>query len=78
MSTSKIKIYKTDISPSKNMKIDGLDDYLSTCPITYQDDTFQYLQLGLDISIKINAAQANITKMTPIGNYIRLEQDDTT
>lgn len=76
MAKSSIKIYKTELMPEKNFKIEGIQDYLDEyCTVTYSNDNFQYIQLKADIEIKINNFQSLISELN-VGNYVRIEQDN--
>ena len=74
MATSSIKIYKTVLVPEKNAIIEDIAAYLQTLSPTYVANDFQYVQLGLDISIKIKLDQENVGKNT-LGNYVAITQD---
>lgn len=75
MATSKIKIYQTVLTPSRNALVDDLEDYLNSLTPTYSNDNFQYVKFDLDIFIKIPVPQ-NVISGHSIGNYIRIEQDN--
>ena len=75
MATSKIRIYQTVLTPARNALVDDLDQYLSWSTLTYSNDAFQYIKLGLDLTIKINNAQDKISGHS-LGNYVRIEQDN--
>ena len=76
MAKSSIKIYKTELMPEKNFKIEGIQEYLDEyCTLTYSNDNFQYIQLKADVAIKINNFQSLISEFN-VGNYIRIEQDN--
>lgn len=75
MATSKIRIYQTVLTPARNALVDDLDQYLSWLTPTYSNDAFQYIKLGLDLTIKINNAQNKISGHS-LGNYVRIEQDN--
>ena len=71
---STIKIYKTNITPDRNALVDELSTYLSSLTPTYSNDTFQYIQLSTDISIKVELDQE--MQVQEIGNYVDLFQDN--
>ena len=71
---STIKIYKTNITPDRNALVDDLSTYLSSLTPAYSNDTFQYIQLSTDISIKVELNQEMQTE--EIGNYVDLFQDN--
>lgn len=75
MSTCNIKIYRTQLTPSRNALVDELERYLGGLIPLYSNPSFQYQQLGLDLTIKVNVTQSKITESS-IGNYVRIEQDD--
>lgn len=70
---STIKIYKTNITPDRNALVDDLATYLSSLVPAYSNDTFQYIQLSTDISIKVELDQE--MQAEEIGNYVDLLQD---
>ena len=71
---STIKIYKTNITPDRNALVDNLSTYLSSLTPAYSNDTFQYIQLSTDISIKVELDQE--MQVQEIGNYVDLFQDN--
>ena len=71
---STIKIYKTNITPDRNALVDDLSTYLSSLTPAYSNDTFQYIQLSADISIKVDLDQE--MQVQEIGNYVDLFQDN--
>lgn len=71
---STIKIYKTNITPDRNALVDDLSTYLSSLTPAYSNDTFQYIQLSTDISIKVELDQE--MQVQEIGNYVDLFQDN--
>lgn len=76
MSTCNIKIYRTQLTPSRNALVDNLEGYLgNSASLVYSNAFFQYQQLGLDLTIKVNVPQSKITE-SGIGNYVRIEQDN--
>ena len=75
MATSKITIYQTILTPARNALVDDLDQYLNSLTPTYSNNAFQYIKLGLDLTIKINNAQNKISGHS-LGNYVRIEQDN--
>lgn len=74
MATSTIRIYRTVLTPARNALVDDLDAYLGTTALTYEDTTFQYQQLGLDINVKILFSQSAISNHD-LGNYVVIAQD---
>ena len=74
MSTCNIKIYRTQLTPSRNALVDDLERYLGGLIPIYSNPSFQYQQLGLDLTIKVNVTQSKISESS-IGNYVRIEQD---
>ena len=75
MATSKIRIYRTHILPERNALVDGIETYLGSLTPTYENDNFQYLQLGMDLTIKLNVSQDTIANQS-LGNYARIEQSN--
>lgn len=74
MATSTIRIYRTVLTPARNALVDDLDAYLGTTDLTYEDTTFQYQKLGLDINVKILFSQSAISNHD-LGNYAVIAQD---
>ena len=75
MANSKIKIYRTNITPERNALVENIERYLGSLTPTYNNDNFQYLKLGLDLDIKIVMPQ-NVISNQSLGNYVRIEQDN--
>ena len=75
MANSKIKIYRTNITPERNALDENIERYLGSLTPTYNNDNFQYLKLGLDLDIKIVMPQ-NVISNQSLGNYVRIEQDN--
>ena len=73
MAVSELYIYQTNITPTRNALVEGINDYLDECGAIYYSE-IQYQKLGLDISIKINFSQEDLTH-NAVGNYVRLVQD---
>ena len=81
MANSAISIYKTIITPEKNMLIEDMRNFLrenfqypNYVEMTYSNNNFQYIQLEADITIKINVDQNKISGQS-IGNYVMIQQD---
>jgi len=74
MATSSIKIYKCELTPERNAKVDQLADYLADLTAIYENDKFQYQKIDLDIVIKIEVDQSYVG--TAVGNYLDLYQDN--
>lgn len=77
MAISKIKIYRTNITPERNALVENIETYLYGLVPTYSNNNFQYQKLGLDLNIKIPVDQDTISNQS-IGNYVSLEQDGKT
>ena len=75
MATSQIALYKTNITPEKNCKVDDLGYYLITCESEIISD-FQYKVIKLDDTIKLNMSQNN-TPNFPY-NYLAIKRDNET
>lgn len=73
---STLKIYQCELTPEKNALIEGIDSYLLN-KTTYTSTNFQYIQLDLDIKIKVNLSQ-DFAAATSIGNYVSINQDNKT
>lgn len=74
MATSTIRIYRTVLTPARNALVDDLDTYLNGTTLVYEDTSFQYQKLGLDINVKININQDVISNHN-LGNYVVIAQD---
>ena len=75
MATSQIALYKTNITPERNCKVDDLGYYLITCESEIISD-FQYKVIKLDDTIKLNMSQNN-TPNFPY-NYLAIKRDNET
>ena len=79
--TSKIKIFKTCLTPARNALVDNLEGYLNTLVgtsnETYSNDEFQYLQMEKDMDIKINMTQAKVIDQS-LGNYVKITESGKT
>ena len=49
-----LKIYKTNLDPTRNMVIENIEDYLSTQTQTYVDNNFQFVRPSLQQTIKVD------------------------
>ena len=72
MATSTIRIYQTDISPEKNMRIDSMSSYLSG-KMKFSFSNFQYVRPNLSIEIKVNLPQSDTPKLQC--NYMEVITD---
>lgn len=74
---SKIILYKTNITPERNCRVDDLENYLTTCTKSIYEN-FQYKLIQLDDFIKLNMSQ----EQTPNFNYnylsVKRQDDDKT
>lgn len=75
MATSQIVLYKTNITPERNCKVDDIGSYLITCEQEIISD-FQYKVIRLDDTIKLNMSQTN-TPNFPY-NYLAVKRDSET
>ena len=75
MATSQIVLYKTNITPERNCKVDDLESYLIMCEQEIISD-FQYKVIRLDDTIKLNMSQTN-TPNFPY-NYLAVKRDSET
>lgn len=75
MTTSQIVLYKTNITPERNCKVDDLESYLIMCEQEIISD-FQYKVIRLDDTIKLNMSQTN-TPNFPY-NYLAVKRDSET
>lgn len=49
-----LKIYKTNLDPTRNMVIENIEDYLGTQTKTYVDNNFQFVKPSLQQTIKVD------------------------
>ena len=75
MATSQIVLYKTNITPERNCKVDDLGSYLIMCEQEIISD-FQYKVIKLDDTIKLNMSQNN-TPNFPY-NYLAIKRGNET
>ena len=75
MATSQIVLYKTNITPERNCKVDDLESYLIMCEQEIISD-FQYKVIRLDDTIKLDMSQTN-TPNFPY-NYLAVKRDSET
>lgn len=73
--TSQIILYKTEITPERNAKVDNIESYLTTCQSKVISD-FQYIKIDLDITIKVDMAQSNTPGFNY--NYLSVKREDDT
>lgn len=71
--TSLIVLYQTEITPERNARVDSIESYLNTCH-TEVISNFQYVKIDLDITIKVNMAQANTPTFQY--NYLSIKRED--
>lgn len=74
MATSVLKIYKCEITPSRNCIVDNIETYLGSLTPTYESSDFSYVKISLNLTIKVNADQSKVGKA--IGNYARIVNSD--
>jgi len=74
MATCTLKLYKTEITPSRNCVVDSIASYLGGLTPLQTFNDFQYQKIGLDITIKVPLAQEYAIKQNK-GNYIDIYQD---
>ena len=72
MATSTIRLYQTDISPEKNMRVDSISTYLSG-KMKFNFSNFQYVRPNLSIEIKVNLPQSDTPKLQC--NYMEVITD---
>lgn len=78
MLNSTITIYKDcAITPSKNFRVDDIEDYLSTLT-KYVKEDFQYIKNAVEITIKVDMSQYGLAFDSNNLNYIKVENDETT
>lgn len=73
MATSIIRLYQTDISPEKNMRIDAINSYLAT-KMQFNFSNFQYIRPNLSIEIKVNLPQSSTPNLQC--NYLEVFTDN--
>lgn len=71
---STIRIYRVDFDPSKNVRVEDLENYLnSLTPINFD---IQYQKMSLDMTVKLAVSQEY--QQIAIGNYAAIDQDGKT
>jgi hypothetical protein len=78
-----LKIYKTEITPARNARIDSIDSYLEKCGAKYSDEDFQFIKPQLDMAINIDVSgrfsteeNKDMASVIPfLGNYLTLDLD---
>lgn len=75
METSDLTLFQTNITPARNAKVDNLFDYLYYCT-KLEINSFQYLKIARDMTIKIDMPQKNTPKFQY--NYLRVIRSDDT
>lgn len=75
MGTCNLKLYKlTKLVPSRNMKVDDIQDYLDREGTPYISDKFQYQRIELNMVIKVNLDQDEAANSSY--NYCSIYQDN--
>ena len=70
---SVIKFYECEINPTKNAIVEHIEQYLAN-KLIFQRTNFQYIKNALDVSIKIDINQDNISSFAP--NYVSIKNDE--
>jgi hypothetical protein len=78
-----LKIYKTEITPASNARVDSIDTYLAKCGAKYIDSNFQFIKPQLDMAINIDVSGRFSTEENKetqvvipfLGNYLTLDLD---
>ena len=74
-----LKIYKTNLDPTRNMVLDNIEDYLANvAQEVYTDSYFQFIRPALQQTIKINAkAFYNDISLIKIANFLSITEKAT-
>lgn len=80
-----LKIYRTEITPARNARVDRIDTYLAKCGAKYIDSNFQFIKPQLDININVHIGTGfsteenkDMASVIPfLGNYLTLDLDPT-
>ena len=78
-----LKIYRTEITPARNARVDSIDTYLAKCGEKYSDEDFQFIKPQLDININVHIGTGFSTEVDKdmasvipsLGNYLTLDLD---
>lgn len=73
--TSKVQIFFTEITPSRNALIENIESYLQTLSPILTITNAQYIPPRLDCDIKINVNTAEAYMNQAIGNYMKVTTD---
>ena len=69
---STIRIYRVDFDPSKNVRVEDLENYLAS--LTSTNFEMQYQKMSLDMTVKLAVPQEY--QQIAIGNYAAIDQDN--
>lgn len=75
-----LKIYKTNLDPTRNMVLDNIEDYLTNvAPQVYTDNNFQFIRPALQQTIKINAESFynNNISLIKMANFLSITEKAT-
>lgn len=74
-----LKIYKTNLDPTRNMVLDNIEDYLANvAQEVYVDSNFQFIRPALQQTIKINAKTFyNDISLIKIANFLSITEKAT-
>lgn len=79
-----LKIYRTEITPARNARVDSIDSYLAKCGAKYINSNFQFIKPQLDMTINIDVSSEDYSNLTDrgnaslygiLGNYLTLDLD---
>lgn len=70
-----LKIYWSNLTPTRNAWVDDIEDYLSGLQVFYHCEDFQYQRFANELEIVIPVPQADLSQQE-VGNYVRIYQDN--
>ena len=75
---SSLRIYKTNLDPTRNMVLDNISEYLASCQEVYADDNYQLIKPALQQTIKINSSMLyNDISLIKIANFLSITEKAT-
>ena len=75
---SSLRIYKTNLDPTRNMVVENISEYLASCQEVYVDNNFQFIRPALQQTIKINASMFyNDISLIKIANFLSITEKAT-
>jgi len=75
---SSLRIYKTNLDPTRNMVVENISEYLASCQEVYADNNFQFIKPALQQTIKINSSMFyNDISLIKIANFLSITEKAT-